>query len=1278
MNIANVVLDDKYRLDRSRVFLTGVQALARLPMLQRKRDRASNLNTAGYVSGYRGSPLGGLDTALHEAEPFLKVHGIQFQPGLNEDLAATAIWGTQQLRLLPGAKRDGVFAMWYGKGPGVDRCGDVFKHANHAGTSAHGGVLVVAGDDHAARSSAVAHQSEHMFSACAIPVLAPASVQDILDFGLHGWAMSRYTGCWVALKVCADIVESSATVNVDALGLQVRIPEDFELPADGVHIRWPDPQPAQEHRMQAYKIYAAAAYARANGLDRLVWDSPRARLGLVACGKAWLDLRQALHELGIDEATAQALGLRVYKVGMPWPLEADGARRFATGLEEILVVEEKRQIIEYQLKEMLYNWRDDVRPRVIGKFDEAGEWPAPHGQWLLPPTGELTPIIVARAIASRLARIDPEGPWQARAAALAGQVAALPNAPGPAAAYGLSSAGAAAPNGLSSAGAGAPYGFSSAGAAAPHGLSSAVSAAPNGLPSAAAPNGLSSAVAAAPNGLSSAVAAAPNGLSSVGAAAPARAPLQRTPYFCSGCPHNRSTRVPEGSCAFGGVGCHLMAVSMERRTLTISQMGGEGATWIGMAEHAGPNHVFVNMGDGTYFHSGLLAIRAAVAAGVNITYKILYNDAVAMTGGQPVDGPLNVPSLTRQIGAEGVQRIVVLADDPEKYPSDAEFAPGVQVLPRERLDAVQRELRLVPGVSVLVFDQTCATEARRRRKRSELPAPTRHVFIVDAVCEGCGDCSLQSNCLSVVPVATEFGQKRAIDPFTCNHDMSCLEGRCPAMVTVEGGVPRRSHGLPLRDDALPEPVLATLDAPYSILIAGVGGSGVVTLGALLGMAAHLEGKGVTVLDQTGLSQKAGAVLTHVRIAADPTALHAPRIVHADLLLGCDLLVAAGPDSLQRLRRGRTRAIVNTAEVITGEFVRHPELVFPREATLALLRGAIAAPMEMTAPSSLRSLPPGGAQPARGGPSLAEVNATRLASLLVGDSIATNLFMLGYAWQRGLVPLGLEALLRAIELNGVAADDNRRAFAWGRRAAAKPEQVERLAAAAEPQPESHRLSRDLDEVIARRRAELVAYQGEALAHRYTALVERVRNAEEQVARGSERLALAVARQAHRLFAYKDEYEVARLFSAPAFDAALATHFEGDWRVRFHLTPPWRRAGADGEPRKQVFGPWMRHALRWLAHGKHLRGTAFDPFGLSAQRRLERALAAEYEASIERLLQRLDASGLDAAVALAGWPEPIRGFGEVKLRSVQLARQRRVALFAAYEAGAAASVALAHAA
>ena len=1133
-----VSLDDKYRLAQGRVYMTGVQALTRLPMLQHDADRAAGLNTAGYISGYRGSPIASLDTALHEAQAHLEAHDIRFQPGVNEDLAATAIWGTQQLHLLPGAERDGIFSMWYGKGPGVDRCGDVFKHANHAGTSAHGGVLVVAGDDHVARSSAVAHQSEHIFSACAMPVLAPAGVQEILDFGLHGWAMSRYSGCWVALKLSADVIESAASVEIDPARVRPRLPTDFKLPDDGVHIRWPDPQLVQEHRMQAYKVYAAAAYARANGLDRLVWDSPRPRLGVIACGKAWLELRQALHDLGIDEARAAELGLRIYKVGMPWPLEASGVRRFATGLEEILVVEEKRQIIEYQLKEMLYGWRDEVRPRVVGKFDESGEWPAPPKQWLLPPTGELTPELVARALLTRLERL--------------GVSAVSTPAPKP----------------------------------------------PVALP-----------------------------------------PMQRPPYFCPGCPHNRSTRVPQDSCALGGVGCHLMVVGMERRTLTISQMGGEGVTWLGMAAHSGTRHVFANMGDGTYFHSGLLAIRAAVAAGANITYKLLYNDAVAMTGGQPVDGHLSVPQLTRQLAAEGVRRIVVLADDPGKYPRGARFAPGVEIQPRERFDAVQLELRDEPGVTALVYDQTCATEGRRRRKRGLAPELKHHVFIHEEVCEGCGDCGQKSNCLALMPVPTEFGVKRMVDPDACALDLGCLDGCCPALVTVEGGRLKRAAGLPLPAASLPEPELPSLAQPFALLIAGVGGTGVVTLGALVGMAAHLEGKGVTVLDQTGLAQKGGAVLTHVRIGADAAALHAPRVGRADVLIGADLLVAAAPDTTQRLQQDRTRVLLNTAETLTGEMLRHPERAYPTQATLDLLRTQVA--------------------------DIELLDATRLATLLVGHSIAANMFMLGFAWQRGMLPVGRDALRRAIELNGVAVDDNLRAFAWGRFAAHDLAAASAQAAAAEVLPPARRLSASLDEVVARRRAALVAYQGEALATRYAALVERVRRAEAQARPGSERLTDAVARQAYRLLALKDEYEVARLFADPAFDAALAATFDGPVALRYHLSLPWEQRAANGEPRKRRFGPWLKPLLRAVAAGRRLRGTPLDPFGWSAERRAERALASEYEATLARLLDRLDADRLDAAIEIARLPERICGFGPVRQRHADAARLRLQELLAAYE-------------
>ncbi len=1150
MNLADVSLEDKYRLDSGRVYMTGVQALVRLPMLQHQRDAAAGLNTAGYISGYRGSPLAGLDSALHAARSHLAAHGINFHPAVNEDLAATAIWGTQQLHLLPDAKRDGIFSMWYGKGPGVDRCGDVFKHANYAGTSRHGGVLLIAGDDHSARSSAVAHQSEHIFSACAIPVLAPANLQDCLDLGLHGWAMSRYSGCWVAMKTTADVVESSAIVEVDPQRVQIRLPDDFALPADGVHIRWPDPQLVQEQRMHEFKVYAAVAYARANRLNRLVWDAPAPRLGIIACGKAWLDVRQALHDLGIDESVARDIGLRLYKVGMAWPLEADGVRHFAEGLEEILVVEEKRQIIEYQLKEMLYNWRDDVRPRVVGKFDESGEWPAPHSQWLLPPTGELTPALAARAIAARVGRFHTSEKMRQHLAFLRDQ---------------------------------------------------------------------------------------------------ARSPTERLParmpYFCSGCPHNRSTQVPQGSCALGGVGCHLMATWMDRNTITVSQMGGEGVTWLGMAEHAGVQHVFVNMGDGTYYHSGLLAIRAAIAAGVNITYKILYNDAVAMTGGQPVDGPLTVPQITRQLEAEGVRRIVVLSEEPGRYGPRADFAPGVQIHPREDLDAVQRELRATAGVTALIFDQTCASENRRRRKRGSLPEAPRRVFINELVCEGCGDCSTKSNCLSVVPVETEFGRKFAIDQSTCNVDESCIAGLCPSLVTVEGASTQRAR-TPLADDAAaaPQPQVPALDAPYGLLIAGIGGTGVVTLGALIGMAAHLDGKGATVLDMTGLAQKGGAVLSHVRLAPTQEDLHAPRIAAgaADVVLGCDALVAAGPEALATMRSGATRVVIDSTAAITGEQVRHPDHEFPRAAIERRLRAAV------------------------GAERLDVVDATRLTTLLIGHSLGTNLFMLGYAWQTGLVPVSQDALLRAIELNGVAVEENRRAFQWGRRAAHDRAGVELIALRAERLPDSRRASRDLDEVIARRHRELVAYQDERYAQRYADLVARVRTAERRVG-GGDRLAETVARNAFRLFAYKDEYEVARLYSDGRFADEMQRVFGAGGRVQLHLAIP-ALASIDpntGEPRKRRYGPWMLRSLRVLAALKRLRGTRFDPFGRAAERRFERALRDEYEADMQRIAAELRSDTLPLAIEIASLPERIRGFGPVKQRNAAAAHARHEELMRAFE-------------
>ena len=1178
MNLANVSLEDKYRLEHGRVFLTGMQALARLPMLQQAMDRSAGLHTAGYISGYRGSPLGGLDTALHAAGAFLKAQDITFQPGVNEDIAATAVWGTQQLHLFPQPKFDGIFSMWYGKGPGVDRCGDVFKHANNAGTAKHGGVLVIAGDDPSARSSAVAHQSEHMFSACGIPVLAPADLQEYLDFGLHGWAMSRYSGCWVAMKVTSDTAESSATVELDPGRIKIVIPDDFRLPPDGVHIRWPDAPLAQEHRLMEFKVYAAIAYARANRLNRIIFDSPRPRLGIIACGRAYLDVRQALDDLGIDERYAADIGLRLFKVGMPWPLEADSVRQFAEGLEEILVVEEKRQIIEYQLKEMLYNWREDVRPRVVGKFDESGEWPVPLNRWLLPPTAELTPAIVARAIASRIARFHNSERITAHLAFLENKTKALSRP---------------------------------------------------------------------------------------------RVALVRTPYFCPGCPHNQSTKVPDGSCALGGVGCHLMAVSMGRNTVTIAQMGGEGAAWLGVSGHSGTQHIFANLGDGTYFHSGLLAIRAAVAGKINITYKLLFNDAVAMTGGQPLDGTLTVPQLTRQLAAEDVKRIVVMSDEPEKYASVTDFAPGVVIRHRDELDATQRELRETPGVTSLIYDQTCAAEKRRRRKRGLFSDPAVRVFINEMVCEGCGDCSAKSNCLAVIPVDTEFGRKRAIDQHSCNKDYSCVAGFCPSIVTVHGGMVRCGRGLESSSAAfadLAEPAPITLAEPYAVLVAGVGGTGVVTIGALLGMAAHLEGKGVTVLDMTGLAQKGGAVMSHVRIADRQSQLHSTRIAtgEAMLILGCDIVVAVSDEALSKTATGRTQAIVNTGQTITGEFVRNPDRGFPAGA------------MEQSVVDAV------------GADAATFMDAGWLAERLMGNSIATNIFMLGYAFQRGLIPLSSAALLRAIELNGAAVEENRRAFSWGRRTAIDPLGVEALVTAGESSSPSRKLSATLDEMIERRRDYLIAYQDATYADRYVDLVERVKKREAEVgadeatalqggrakdallavADGGTALAEAVARYYFKLLACKDEYEVARLFADPEFQRALAAGFEGDFRLNFHVTLPWSRGAQPGdEPKKTRCGPWLLPAMKLLAGFKFLRGTMFDPFGRSAERRQERQLVADYEATVDMILQSLNPARMSAAVALASVPESIRGYGPIKDRSIVEAKQKHAELLADFRSASA---------
>ncbi|HTP98961.1 MAG TPA: indolepyruvate ferredoxin oxidoreductase family protein [Casimicrobiaceae bacterium] len=1155
--LRDVKLDDKYELDSGRVFLTGAQAFVRLLILQRQRDALAGLNTGGFVSGYRGSPLGALDQSLWKARKFLERANVKFQPGLNEDLAATAIWGSQQLTLHRGAKVDGVFSMWYGKGPGVDRCGDVFKHANMAGTSKNGGVLVLAGDDHAAKSSTLPHQSDHQFSAAMMPVLYPSSVQEILDLGLHGWAMSRYSGCWVGFKCVADTVESSSSVYVDPSRAQIIVPEDFPLPADGVSIRWPDGFLAIEARMQDYKIYAALHYCRVNQLNRIVIDSPRPRLGIATSGKSYQDVRQALEDLGITEQDAAEMGLRVYKIAMPWPLEPEGIRHFAEGLEEILVVEEKRQIVEYQMKEQLYNWRDDVRPRVVGKFDEKGEWARPHGDWLLPAAGELTPAMIARVIAKRIERLNLH---PRRMDELRARVDFIN--------------------------------------AKEHALSKP------------------------------------------------KIELVRQPYFCSGCPHNTSTRLPEGSRATAGIGCHVMAIWMNRGTGEYTHMGGEGVPWIGQAPFTEEKHIFANLGDGTYYHSGILAIRAAVAANVNITYKILYNDAVAMTGGQPIDGPLTPADIARQVAAEGVKRIIVVSDDPAKYPSGY-FDGDIRIHHRDELDAVQRDLREIPGVTVLLYDQTCAAEKRRRRKRGKMADPAKRIFINELVCEGCGDCGVQSNCVSVVPIETEFGRKRAIDQSSCNKDYSCVKGFCPSFAIVEGGTLRKPPKAEVADfSSLPDPVIPSTAEPYNILVTGVGGTGVVTIGAILGMAGHLESKGVSVLDMTGLAQKNGAVVSHVRVGDTPEKLYATRIAagEASLVLACDILTSVGYEALAKMQKGVTKALVNTALVMPAQFTREPDLKFPLGSMEQEIKDAV-------------------------GPGDAEfLDASRLATGLMGDSIATNLFMVGYAYQRGLIPLTEAAIQKAIELNGAAVESNTLSFRWGRLAAVDPAKVAAAAVPRAARPDSQRLSQSLPETIERRVKYLTDYQDAAYAQRYAALVAKVGEAEARAMPGITELAEAVARYYFKLLAIKDEYEVARLYAESDFAQRVAAQFEGDYKVSLSLAPPIfnKPDPKTGVPRKTVYGPWMMKAFRLLAKMRKYRGGALDIFGRTPERRMERGLVAGYEALIGEIVGKLTAQNHATAVDLASVPEHIRGYGHVKEAHVKTAKAREAALLAAFRA------------
>ena len=1175
--LETVTLDDKYSLDYGRAFMSGIQALVKLPMLQRQRDALIGKNTAGFVSGYRGSPLGGYDQALWGARKFLQSQNVVFQPGVNEELAATAVWGTQQLGFAPQGsnKFDGVFGIWYGKGPGVDRCSDVFKHANMAGTTPWGGVIAVAGDDHISKSSTAAHQSDHIFKACGLPVFFPASVQEILDLGIHAFAMSRYAGVWTSMKTIQEIVESSATAMIDPERVQIVLPE-FEMPPGGVHIRWPDSALPQEERLFNYKWYAALAYVRANRLNYNVIAGPNDRLGIIASGKAFNDTRQALLDLGLDEAACHHLGIRLHKVGVVWPLEATITREFATGLQEILVVEEKRQVIEYQLKEELYNWRADVRPQVVGKYHETdgdysgGEWARanPTANVLLRATADLTPAHIARAIAQRLKKLGIDSDMQVR---IDRQLAVLDAAERTMQV-------------LQSAGAGA----------------------------------------------------------------------ERQPWFCSGCPHNTSTKVPEGSRAMAGIGCHFMTIWMDRDTVGFTQMGGEGVPWVGQQPFSHDKHMFANLGDGTYYHSGSLAVRQSVTAGVNITYKILYNDAVAMTGGQQIgERPegLSVIQIAQNMRAEGAAKITIVTDEPEKYDgAQAKGLPdGIEIHHRDRLDAVQRAFREIPGTTVIIYDQTCATEKRRRRKRGTMVDPAKRVVINDLVCEGCGDCSVQSNCLSVEPLETEFGRKRTINQSTCNKDMSCLKGFCPSFITVEGGQLKKKAKNEAKVSPFelgpvpdPHPLQAEDGGAWGIVVAGVGGTGVITIGQLLGVAAHMEGKGIVTQDAAGLAQKGGATWSHVLIGATQDDIRTTRVgmAAADLIIGCDPIVAANKETMLRMREGRTHVALNTHATPTAAFVRDSSWQNPAERCVADIGRAV-------------------------GPSgLGVFNADAVASRLMGDTLYVNPMILGYAWQKGWVPLSLASLQRAIELNNVQVDNNKAAFQWGRQAAHDWARVEKaLAGAGGAQVIEFKKRDTLESIIARRVEFLTGYQNAAYADQYRSFVADVQQAENRL--GKTGLGEAVARYLFKLMAYKDEYEVARLHTDPAFLARIEGMFEGDYTLNYHLAPPMTAARNDkGELVKKKYGPSMLRNFKLLAKLKGLRGGPLDVFGRTEERRTERALIQQYRASIEEVLKSLSAENHATAVDIARIPEQIKGYGHVKERNLHAARTRWAELMQAY--------------
>lgn len=1141
MTLNSVSLDDKYTQASGHVFLTGTQALLRLALEQKKRDKASGLNTAGYISGYRGSPMHVLDLQYWQVEKFMREHDIKFNPAINEDLAATAISGAQQAGLYGESQYDGVFSFWYGKGPGLDRSIDAMRHGAFRGSAPHGGVLALTGDDHGQRSTTSTAHCEVLFEDMLMPVLYPANVQEVLDLGLHGIALSRFSGLWVGFKMVFETIDNSVTIEVGEKRNCPVIP-DYNFGDETPEIRdgkvelWTN----AERRIRRVRLPAALAYARANRLNYCSHDSSKRRFGIVAAGKAWLDVLQSLCDLGINEELAAELGIVIYKVGMIYPHDLDGYHAFCQGLDEVLVVEEKRQQLESAIKDACYSLPESERPRIVGRYDE-------NGAILINELGEMTPEKLAVAIARRIAYFHSNTASQDRLQVVDDITSMIATLPG--------------------------------------------------------------------------------------------LPINRLPYFCSGCPHSTSTKTPENSRAQGGVGCHGMALYMDRGVVNWTQMGGEGCNWVGESQFVKDKHVFQIMGDGTYYHSGSLAIRAAVASKTQITYKILFNDAVAMTGGQPVDGPLSVPMVARQVYEEGVRRIAVISDEPEKYNRDSNLPSITTVDHRRKLNHIQKEMREFPGVSVLIYDQTCAAEKRRRRKKGLMVDPPKRVFINDRVCEGCGDCSDQSNCLSVIPKKTQFGVKREIEQSSCNKDFSCINGFCPSFVSVIGGNLRKGRGLDSEESGLPEhlpePPLARIPigATYNIMIAGVGGTGVVTIGSIIGMAAHLEGKTASVVDQLGMAQKGGSVISHLRIGESAKDIFAARVNqgNADLLIACDNLVSSTHEPLASIHQGCTKVLVNTNQAITGDFTRNADLEFPIDIVNERITRMAGADM------------------------VDFVDASRLAKVLLGDTIGSNLLLVGYAWQKGLLPLTEASLMRAIELNDVAIDWNKQAFRWGRYAAIDMKAVTTLML---PELTSNK-PMSTEELIMDFERELVAYQSEKYAARYRSTVDTALAAEKTINPDSTVLTEAIAHNAYKLMAYKDEYEVARLYSDKAFIKNLHDTFEGNFKLQFHLAPPLisPRDKDSGNLQKITFGSWMLKTFSILAKFKFLRGTVWDIMGKSAARKAERKLVLDYEAWVRTLATKINARNFDLAVEIASIPKSIRGYGHVKEKNMTSANKHR---------------------